>query len=440
LRRPERLERKELSVLSARVVSLLIGPLTVLAVGTALDPVTQGYYYTFGSVLAAAVFFEAGVATAVVQFTSYEAGQLDIGRGRIAGDTGAHQRLSGVLRFAIYWFWSVALLMGVFILVLGLVIFGGRTDGVEWLTPWILLVATTVASFLLQPLFAFLEGLGLISYVYGFRMVRSLLQSGAVIISVLAGADLYSLPIGGAVALLVSLCFVLPRLRILRATGWKHGKGALSWKTQILPFQWRIAVSWAAGYFTVSSFTPVLMVVQGPVLAGQVGMSVTLMVACTSLAGSFVQAHAPSLGALWGGGARREMYALFRRKASLSIAACLVLLTLLVIGVVVARLFEWSIAFRVVDPASLALLAIGFSVYHTEGVLAFFMRAQKLEPYFLLETVGALVIFPSTVILGSNFGAFGVAAGFALAHLLIIGPIAVSIFRRRLHLASVPGA
>jgi O-antigen/teichoic acid export membrane protein len=423
-------DSKEISVLTSRLVSLLVGPVTILAVGVFLDPTTQGFYYTFGSVLSAAVFFEAGVSTAVVQLAGHESGKLHKPSNDGIGDIATRDRLSGVFRFAITWFWSVAAAMGLTVFFLGRLIFGANSSTVDWEAPWVGVVVLTTLSFAIQPVFAFLEGLGEVRYVYGYRTARSLIQSLVLIAAISSGLGLYSLVISSFAALVISLLFALLKSQALRAVGWRRGRAALAWRREVLPFQWRIAVSWAAGYFTVSLFTPVLMVVQGPIVAGQMGMTVTLLVACTTISASFIQAHVPALAGLVGADKRVEMWLLFRRKASWAFFVCVSMFAVALAVVGIATGMGIPLVNRIVGLPTLLLLSIGFLAYHLEGVLAFFMRAQKREPYYLLEIIGAVLILPSTLFLGRWLGPVGVAIGFSAVHLLVLLPIALSIFRR----------
>ncbi len=45
----------------------------------------------------------------------------------------------------------------------------------------------------------------------------------------------------------------------------------ISWRREVWPFQWKIAVSWLCDYFIFQLFTPVLFAFRGPVEAGQDG-------------------------------------------------------------------------------------------------------------------------------------------------------------------------
>ena len=65
-----------------RAWSALAGLVTLVLMTRCLSPEQQGYYVTFGSVLATAVFFELGLALVLMQFASHERAGPDCRRGR----------------------------------------------------------------------------------------------------------------------------------------------------------------------------------------------------------------------------------------------------------------------------------------------------------------------------------------------------------------------
>ena len=419
------------TVLVSRIVSFGLGPLTVLAVGTFLSPQSQGYYYSFNSVLAASTLFEAGIATALVQIAAHEAAHLGAGLDRLGSrEPGEGRRLAAVLKFAVGWYWSVAGIMGAAIGIGGWILFSSQPADVEWATPWIILVLVASLDFALQPFFVLLEGTGQVARVYRYRIIRSILQNGTLILSVGLGLGLLALPLGAAVALLVGVANLLPVRKMFISLRRRESRGAIRWRTEILPFQWRIAVSWMCGYFSASLFTPLLLATQGPEVAGQMGMTLLLTSACTGLAASVMVARAPGLGSLASAREWTELGRLFKVKARQSILIAAALLTAGVGFVAIAQYVGIPLATRVLPWWQFGLLAVGILAYHVEGVLAFYMRAQKREPYFLLELVGAIAIVPASVWLSSVAGAFGVAAVFALIHAGVMLPVAVAILRR----------
>ncbi len=58
----------------------------------------------------------------------------------------------------------------------------------------------------------------------------------------------------------------------------------IEWRSEVWPFQWRIAVSWMCSYFTVQVFIPILFAVRGPIDAGKMGMALSITGYMTVLA------------------------------------------------------------------------------------------------------------------------------------------------------------
>ena len=80
------------------------------------------------------------------------------------------------------------------------------------------------------------------------------------------GAGIYVSAIGAAFSLLLPAAYFGLRWRRFFAqflTPPRHGR--VSWKHEIWPFQWRIAVSWMSGYFIFDLINPVAFYFCGPV-------------------------------------------------------------------------------------------------------------------------------------------------------------------------------
>lgn len=428
-----RLASGESTVLAARLATFGVGPLTVLAIGGFFTPTLQGYYYAFTSIVAASQLFEAGISTAVIQIAAHESARVRLTRDGLESESpSAVARLAAVFRFALGWYGGVAALMALCIASLGFVVFSKQHADVNWLTPWIVLVAMAAVDLGLQAFFVVLEGTGQIVRVYRYRLARVLALNGTLIVSVAFGAGLLALGLGLAAAALVGILEVLRWRRFFSAILQIDARGAISWRREILPFQWRVAISWMAGYLSASSFTPILLTTAGPVEAGQMGMSMMLVNACTSLAASFIQAKGPSLGALAGEARWLDLIRLFSNKARHSIGAAAALLVSACLAVVIAQAAHFPLAERLLPWWAFALVAAGVLGYHTEGVFAFFLRAQKREPYFVLEVIGAAVIVPGALVVSPKWGSFGLCALFATVHLALLLPFATSILIRDL--------
>src|SRR5687767_14379524 len=76
--------------LANRAWQLLAAPVTILLIAGRLSAEQQGYYYTFGSLVALQSFFELGFGVVVINVASHEWARLALdGEGRINGDADA---------------------------------------------------------------------------------------------------------------------------------------------------------------------------------------------------------------------------------------------------------------------------------------------------------------------------------------------------------------
>ena len=72
----------------------------------------------------------------------------------------------------------------------------------------------------------------------------------------------------------------------------------LIWKKEIWPFQWRISLSWLSGFFTFNLINPIVFVLHGPVMAGRIGITFSLITAVLSIAGAWINSKIPAICSL----------------------------------------------------------------------------------------------------------------------------------------------
>src|ERR1700677_1222859 len=124
----------------ARFWSSAAGLVTVALIARFLSPAEQGYYYTFGSLIALQIVFELGFSFVILQMASHERAHLTFSAGGlIAGDPIAHARLASVLQKTVRWYTSAAVLLGVFLLTAGSYFFSAHPhagENISWHFPW----------------------------------------------------------------------------------------------------------------------------------------------------------------------------------------------------------------------------------------------------------------------------------------------------------------
>src|SRR5271155_2565216 len=96
----------------ARGWSSVAGLMTVALIARFLSPAEQGYYYTFGSLVALQIVFELGFSFVILQMASHERAYLTISPDYvISGDPIAHARLASVFQKTLRWYSIAAVLM-----------------------------------------------------------------------------------------------------------------------------------------------------------------------------------------------------------------------------------------------------------------------------------------------------------------------------------------
>lgn len=395
--------------------SALAGPATMLVIAHWLTAVEQGFYYTFSSVLALQVFVELGLVTVIVQVASHEWAFLKREPdGRISGDLRALSRLASLLRFALKWYAVSGLLVMVGLSVGGFIFFSAKPHPeIAWQWPWFALCGIAGLALMMSPIFSVIEGCNQVASIYSFRFTQGILNSLAVIVSLLLGLGLYALAVAALVRFMCGLMFIAWKHRVfirqILTTGITE---RINWLGEVWPFQWRIGVSWMSGYFIFSIFTPVMFYYHGPKVAGQMGMTLTLVAAIEALAAAWIGTRTPQFGMLIAQKQYTELDRLFRRllRVTLSLAAiCALGVFGLVYGLQTARL---PLADRVLPLLPVALL-LGQKILNVAVAdMALYLRAHKSEPLMLSSIISAVLVGLSTWVLGAHYGPTGAAAGF----------------------------
>lgn len=103
-----------------KVWGIAVSPVSALLIAFKFTPELQGYYYTFGSLLALQGFIELGLGGVIIYFVSHEWSKLGIDKaGYIVGDREALSRLISLANLTLKWY-----LIGGLIIIFGLGIGG----------------------------------------------------------------------------------------------------------------------------------------------------------------------------------------------------------------------------------------------------------------------------------------------------------------------------
>lgn len=388
--------------------SVLAGAATVFLLPLWLSPTQQGYYFTFGSVLALQIFFELGLNQIVMQLVSHEVAHLiETADGRLAGEEAHLGRLSSLARLISRWYGAAALLFAVIGGIAGAIFFlqKGTEPLSVWLDIWIVLVSATAANLWLSPGLAVMEGCGKVGQVARLRLIQSVLGYAFLWATLLSGGGLWAATVVPIVSALCTGYWLKAHGNMLR---WLSSrtvdiKNQLSWRKDVLPLQWRIALSWASGYLIFNLFTPMVFSHHGAIEAGRLGMALTVFSAISTIGMSWVNAKAPNFTMHIARGERRELNSLFK---ALFIRSTVVIALMSAGFVLVAwylNQIEFPLMLRIASPSVLAVLAIVTTVNSMVFSMAIYMRAHREEPMLTQSIVGGLLV-ASAVYMGSIYG------------------------------------
>ena len=419
----------------ARGWSSLAGIGTLTLIARFLTPAEQGFYYTFYSLVALQIVFELGFSVVILQTASHEAAHLNISpRGAVTGPEEAHCRLASVLQKSVRWYTVAAVLMAVTLVPIGLAFFrhaASKPGGgaVHFGLPWLLVVVASSCTFQIDPLFSFLEGCGYVPEVARTRLRQSItgtaLGWGAFLLHhglFAPGCMIFGQALAGGWYVLSRRGLLLPLLR--------HGTSRfrVDWRGEVWPFQWRIAVSWLAGYLTSQLFNPILMNFRGPVEAGRMGMSLNVCGTLSSMAIAWMNTKAAPFGRLI---ARKEYDALDRsffralwQSTLAAVIACVTVWSVVTwLGAHGVRAHGVLLANRLLGPLPLAMLFFGTVGNIVVFGEALYLRAHKEEKFMINSIAGAVYIAPLAYVLGRwgspHGGAWGIAAAYAVGTLFI---------------------
>jgi len=411
------LDRAIIFTVLARGWQSLAGLVTLTLIARFLSPTEQGYYYTFGSLVALQIVFELGFSFVIQQMATHERAMLTISSNhQISGDLVAHARLASVLQKSVRWYSIAALLMGSFLVFAGLHFFSAHRQGgalVDWKTPWCCVALAATLTFQIDPVLAFLEGCGYVTNVARVRLVQAATGSALAWLALLSHHGLFApaaMILGTAGTGIIWLCG--QRRLLIGLLRHSPGEHRIRWWTEVWPFQWKIAVSWLSGYFIFQLFNPVLFAYWGPVTAGQMGMSLNFATALQSIAFSWVNTKSAPFGTMVARKQYVQLDRIFFRSVSQSLAVCFTGALLIVAGVVWVNYEKIPFAHRLVSPTALSLLFCSTMVNLVVFAEAVYLRAHKQEKFLLNSLVTAAFVVTSTLTLGRVYGPIGMISGY----------------------------
>lgn len=426
----------------ARVFQAFAGVVSIFFIATFLTGEEQGFFYTFGSILAIQVFFELGFTGIMTQYVAHEAVHLKLNKSyRYEGEDRFKSRLSYLVRFCIKWYAVIAALFLLVVIAVGFVYFYkfDQTGGsVSWQGPWLLLTFSTAVKLFQSPFTAIFNGLGMVKEMNQVIFYQQLIIPATQWILFACGVKLYVVGISSLLGVIVWCVFVWKKSlwKILFGLFVEKTNEKLSYMKDIFPYQWKIALSWISGYFIFQLFNPVLFATEGAVVAGQMGMTLQVLNAIQAFAMSWEHTKIP----LYSGLIEMKQYAeldnVFNKTVRQMLGVCFTLLVIMLLFVVILKktglsFGEKVLGDRFLDYLPMILMMIPILVNQLVGAWADYLRCHKKEPFLILSVVMGILCCCSTLIFGKLYGVIGITLGYCCLRLVVSLPWGYYIFLQK---------
>ena len=439
------LDRAVAFAVLARFWQLLTGPVTQLLIIFYFSIIQQGYYVTFLSMLAMQVFAELGLHVVLINLASHEWIGLTLLDGRIAGNERNRARLVSLGRHAIAWYSIVAV-----VFIAGVSLFGYRFFGdsevlhatqgdlpspapVAWVAPWFCLVMINGVQLAILPLSAILEGCGQLPVVNRIRFFQGVAGTVVVWALIVSGGGLWALCGSAAVRLAGEVYLVAFRYRRFFDGFIQRPKTAeLSWRREVLPLQWRMAIQgmmlWAATHLAGL----VIFRYHGEAEAARMGMMLTILIALQAASLAWVETRRPLFGTFIAGRNYAQLDHEFFRLGRISFGLMIAGTVLFCVGVWTVNVWpNWiftKIADRLPDLRTVCLFSLAYVIMHLALCTNIYVRAHNRDPFFIAAIVANGTIASLVFWLGKRHGVPGVAVGYLAGVALVQVPLWVLIW------------
>jgi len=352
-------------------------------------------------------------------------------QGRVAGEAAAMFASFFSRSVKVYAFFALVFLLVA--LAVGFNIFSHKTSQTVsaemWRLPWVFLVMITALNMLTLPFLAVVEGSGEIAEVYKIRLVQGVTGALACWLVLYFGGWLWAAMMMPLCGILVTAFWILKkRIGLMRGLVKSSAGASFDWNHEILPLQWRIGLNWISVFLMSQLATPILFYYQNPVVAGQMGLSLTIAHMLGIVAQSWIARRVPALSQAvakkeWG-----VLDHLFKKDLRHSLivffAGAFIIMTM---HYLVSKTEYFT---RVLPFWSFAGLLVFVLFYHINGAFSAQLRSFKKEPLAWVSLIGALLILPGSIYAAKLYSASGVVIVMLGVQALFVFPLSYFLWRK----------
>lgn len=421
----------------SRIFQAFAGVFTVVFIAAFLSKEEQGYYYTFNSLLAIQTFFELGFTTIITQFVAHEVSYLKIDSNSIQGDDYYCSRIGDLLRFSMKWYSIAAIIFLCVVIFVGLFFFYNSNDSISWRGPWIIICIATAIKLFQSPITAILIGVGKVKEMNKILFYQQIVTPIIMWTLLATNCKLYVLGISSFISIAVWFYFILKKdVRELLGGIYDYKVShKISYVNEIMPYQWRMALSSISGYFIFYFLTPIIFKYQGAVIAGQVGMTISIVSAIQSLSLSWQNTKIPIYSGLIEQKRYKELDNIFNKTVRQMSLICLTIMVAAFF--VLTGIKFWGISLngdylcnRFLTGWSLLFMFAAHYIDQFVFSWATYLRCHMKEPFLLLSIVSGILCLVGLLLTSKYSNVFYITLSYLLVKFISI-PWGYSIYNSK---------
>jgi hypothetical protein len=257
-------------------------------------------------------------------------------------------------------------------------------------------------------------------------------------IGLVCGLKLYVVGISALLSVLIWNIYVFHSdiWKILRNLWVEKISERVLYFKEIFPYQWRIALSWASGYFIFQLFNPVLFATEGAKVAGQMGMTLQALNAIQAFAMSWMNTKVPAYSGMISLKEYDKLDNLFNKTLWQMSFICLGMLAIMFGSVAALRVTEFQLgstilADRFLDYWPMLFMMIPVMANQFVFSWATYLRCHKKEPFLVQSVVMGILCCVSTIGVGHLYGVFGITLSYACLAIGVGTPWAYLIYKNK---------
>lgn len=415
----------------ARIIQAFTGVASIIFISRYLTGIEQGFYYTFGSIVAIQVFFELGLTGIITQYVAHEASHLILNnQQQFEGEEKYRSRLGSLLHFSVKWYAIISILLLIILIFVGFIFFEryDKSEGtVSWRIPWILISLGTAIKLFQSPLTSLLMGIGKVKEMSKIGFYQQIILPASAWFGLACGFKLYVIGISSILAALIWNIYISKTsMQRILTNLWKEKITVrVQYMQEIFPFQWKIALSWISGYFIFQLFNPVLFATEGAVVAGQMGMTLAALNGIQAQSTSWLSTKVPLYSQLIALKDYKRLDQIFNQTLKQMAFVCFILLCIMMIGVWGIRYFdirlgEEALGERFLDYIPMLLMMIPLFINQYVTSWATYLRCHKKEPFLINSICAGIACCLSTFILGKYWGLYGITGGYCFITIALL--------------------